>query len=137
MRKASENGAKGGRPPKDNNGLAKPIGLSPDNQDEKLSLTTTTNTNSVSSDDETAAPDPIKALFDRGVSILTNAGAKDAAARSLIGKWRKEFGVAAVLEAISVAENELPSEPIGFLTQCLARTRKTRWQDTGVPPMQY
>jgi uncharacterized protein YdaU (DUF1376 family) len=34
-------------------------------------------------------PDPVKDLFDVGVSILTSAGQTEKQARSLIGKWRK------------------------------------------------
>lgn len=36
--------------------------------------------------------DPTKAIFDLGVSILTAAGSKPSAARSLVGKLRKEVG---------------------------------------------
>ncbi len=36
--------------------------------------------------------DPVKMLFDTGVSILTRAGQKETAARSLLGKLRKRHG---------------------------------------------
>lgn len=37
----------------------------------------------------TVASDPLKALFDEGVSLLTAAGHSPQTARSMIGKWRK------------------------------------------------
>lgn len=47
-------------------------------------------------------PDPLKALFDFGVSVLTASGIKEPQARSLIGKWRKELGDDAKLMGLFV-----------------------------------
>lgn len=49
------------------------------------------------------AADPIKQMFDLGVSVLTGAGHKEREARSLVGKWAKakgEGGEAHVIAAL-------------------------------------
>lgn len=64
--------------------------------------------------------DPVKALFDLGISIMTSAGTPEKQARSLIGKWRaggKRDGE--VLLALMECRTKLISEPVEWLTKRL------------------
>ncbi len=70
-----------------------------------------------------AESDPVKAFWTKGVAHLRAAGVTEKQARSLIGKWRREFGDAAVLAAIEASETEVASEPIAFISACLANSR--------------
>ena len=64
--------------------------------------------------------DPVKELFDLGVSILTNAGSTEKQARSLIGKWRAGGKRdAEVLMALLECRTKLISEPVEWLTKRL------------------
>lgn len=61
-------------------------------------------------------PDPVKQIFDLGVSVLTNAGMKSESARALVGKLRKELGDGGALEAIKLARDK--TDPQTFLGAC-------------------
>lgn len=64
--------------------------------------------------------DPVKDLFDLGVSILTSAGSTEKQARSLIGKWRAGGkNDAKVLVALLECRTKLISEPVEWLTKRL------------------
>lgn len=72
-----------------------------------------------------APPDPLKELFDLGVSILTGSGNSEKQARSLIGKWReggKRDGE--VLVALLECRSKAISEPVEWLTK---RLQAARW----------
>src|SRR5439155_15181580 len=58
--------------------------------------------------------DPIKGLWDRGLTIL----GKQRSARSLLGKLRKHYGDVVLLEAIAQTESECPSDPAAYLVGC-------------------
>jgi uncharacterized protein YdaU (DUF1376 family) len=73
-------------------------------------------------------PDPVKALWDRGKSILGER------AGPLIGKARKEHGDIAVMAAISACEEQNPSDPAGYFAKCLTIGAK-RKAAGGVIPM--
>lgn len=63
-------------------------------------------------------PDPVKAVFDRGVAALGDS----TSTRSLIGKARKQFGDLAVIDIIAALEREVPSDPVPwFVAACKAR----------------
>lgn len=62
---------------------------------------------------ETPAEDPVKAVFDLGVSILTKAGLSDREARSLVGRWRKLHGDPATSEALLSAREK--SDPVAWI----------------------
>lgn len=64
--------------------------------------------------------DPIKALWDRGLRLLTTAGATEKQARSNIGGWRKKYGDASVSAAFSRAEEARPSDPVAYIVRLLA-----------------
>lgn len=80
-------------------------------------------------DPQSANFDPLKALFDDGVRILGEAGVKASSARSLIGKWRKDYGDDSVGLALAAAEAEHISQPLEWLPKWLA-ARKKREPDT-------
>ena len=67
------------------------------------------------------AADPIKELFDLGVSILTAAGQTEKQARSLVGKWRKAHSgnEGKVLSAFLDCRTKGISNPVEWLTKRL------------------
>lgn len=69
------------------------------------------------------AADPVKAMWDRGLQVLIEGGCAEKKARPLIGKWRREFGDAALMAAIASAEDDRATEPIAFISGCLAHSR--------------
>lgn len=70
-------------------------------------------------------PDPTKVLFDSGVAILTEAGIKEANARSILGKWKKAHGAEAVITAIGRAQREGAIDPVAFIEGCFKFRRLT------------
>jgi uncharacterized protein YdaU (DUF1376 family) len=72
--------------------------------------------------------DPVKELFELGVSILTNAGLSEERARSLIGKWRKAKGEGDVLTGFIECRNQKISNPVEWLTK---RFKSARWVSSG------
>jgi hypothetical protein len=82
--------------------------------------------------------DAVKALWDRGLRHLTAAKVPEKQARSIIGKWRREFDDTAVMAAIMASEAEMAAEPIAFISACLKRSRAasgSRKTEHGVTPM--
>jgi len=74
--------------------------------------------------------DPVKAMFDAGVTLLTAAGVPDKQARSLIGKWRGQIGDDEVRLAIGEAQAARISDPVPWLTKrCAARPKPTNDPD--------
>lgn len=61
--------------------------------------------------------DPVKELFDIGVSILTSAGSTEKQARSLIGKWRKAKSDGDVLTGLLDCRARAISDPVEWLTK--------------------
>ena len=64
------------------------------------------------------APDPVKVMFDAGVRLLGANGSPPAKARALIGKWRKDHGAEAVIEALGRAQREGAIDPVSFIEGC-------------------
>ena len=82
--------------------------------------------------------DAVKALWDRGLRHLTASKVPEKQARSVIGKWRREFDDTAVMAAILASEAENAAEPIAFISACLVRSRAAkgpRKTEHGVTPM--
>lgn len=129
---ASHNGRKGGRKSNKNNGLDKPEAL----RAEKLTynLKPISKKDSEDSDESSgvaAAPpapenDPIKTFWRKAVGHLVVTGMPENLARQMIGKWRREFGEAAVMAAIAESETATATEPISFITACLQKSRNAR-----------
>lgn len=71
------------------------------------------------------APDPGKAVWDLGVSILTATGMTDPQARKMIGKWLsggKTLG--ALFDAFTACGKASSQDPIPFIQTCLDRTSR-------------
>lgn len=67
----------------------------------------------------TSFPDPVKFLFDQGISLLREAGVSETKARSVIGKWRRDYELSAIIEAFSLAQKESATDPVAFITGTL------------------
>lgn len=70
-----------------------------------------------------APPDPVKELFDVGVSVLTASGVAEKQARSLIGKYRKTKPDGEVLTALLECRTKAISEPVEWLEKRLKTAR--------------
>lgn len=57
--------------------------------------------------------DPVKAMFDAGVALLTSAGSTQKQARALIAKWQKARGDAWTREAIASAASK--TDPVSWI----------------------
>jgi hypothetical protein len=68
--------------------------------------------------------DPVKALFDDGLKLLTEAGTPEKQARSLIGGWRKAHGDEATRTAIQAAYDHGAIAPVEFIVARLTRAPK-------------
>ncbi len=73
-----------------------------------------------------SAVDVKRAVIDRGTAMLVAQGIPEPRARSIVGKWRKDHGDGATLDAISRAEVEGPSSPLEFITGCLNHSKGLR-----------
>jgi hypothetical protein len=64
-------------------------------------------------------PDPEKIMFDGAVAMLTAAGKSETQARSITGKWKRDYGAEAVISALARAKREGAIEPVSFIEGCL------------------
>lgn len=81
--------------------------------------------------DETGGepPDPIKDLFDVGVSILKASGHDERHARSIIGKWRKTHSDGEVLAALVDCRTRAITNPVEWMPRRLNGTGPPRQRD--------
>lgn len=71
------------------------------------------------------AKDITKVIFDSGIALLVGAGCREPQARSIIGRWRKEYHDSIVLAALSRAQAQDDiSQPIEWMTRALIRERQ-------------
>ena len=61
--------------------------------------------------------DPVKVLFDLGISLLTGAGVGERQARSLVGRWRGKIGDEA-LAGILMGANRA-TEPVAYVEKAI------------------
>lgn len=59
--------------------------------------------------------DPEKVMFDSGVSFLAGSGIPPAKARPLLGRWKRDHGAGAVIEALGAAQRHGAIDPISFI----------------------
>lgn len=78
-----------------------------------------------------APADPVKIIFSEGVKILLEGGVKEAQARSLLGKWRKEYGDAPLIDALGKCQRNGAIQPIEFITGCLKAAKKQAVAQSG------
>jgi hypothetical protein len=78
------------------------------------------NTEANASDEKSSSPIDLKAaIFASGVPLLQSTGTTDRHARSMLGRWRKDYGDGAVLDALAFAQTVSPSEAIPYITKTL------------------
>lgn len=68
--------------------------------------------------------DPEKIMFDSGVELLTSAGTSAAKARTMLGKWKRDYGPADVIAALGAAKREGAIEPLSFVEATLRNRAK-------------
>jgi uncharacterized protein YdaU (DUF1376 family) len=73
-----------------------------------------------------SAIDVKRAVFDRGIAMLVEQGIPEPRARSIVGKWCKDHGSGATLDAIARAEVEGPPSPLEYITGCLNYSKGPR-----------
>lgn len=73
-----------------------------------------------------AARDPVRHMFDAGVRLMAEAGVAPPRARELLGRWRRDHGAEAVIEALGRAQREGAIDPVGFIQGALRFSRKAR-----------
>lgn len=59
------------------------------------------------------------AVFASGAPLLTSTGIELRHARSMLGRWRQQYGDGAVLDALAAAQSEAASDPIPFINRVL------------------
>lgn len=60
-------------------------------------------------------------LWGTGKAFLTKHGCTLKQAGSLLGEWRRDYGDAAVIDALAVADAECVSDPVSFVIQTLRK----------------
>lgn len=131
-RKSRENGKKGGNPKlcnktkksnQDNLGdKGRHKTQNPEARIQKYSVPNGTDADGVESAE--AVPfDPGKILFDAGTDLLTSRGVSISHARSMIGRWCKDFPKPVVLSAVKACREAGAIDPIGWINNHLATQR--------------
>ncbi|WP_218018041.1 hypothetical protein [Sphingomonas azotifigens] len=77
--------------------------------------------------------DAKKKLFEAGIPLLMNSNKTRDAAAAMLGKWRKQYGDGAVIDALAVAQSEAASDPIPFITRILETRNGNRPRSTDRP----
>lgn len=73
--------------------------------------------------------DPEKVMFDSGIALLRAAGKSEAAARSQIGKWKRDNGTEWVIASLGAAQREGAIDPAAFIEGRARHERKQRAND--------
>lgn len=78
-----------------------------------------------------SAADPVKVMFDSGKDLLMKAGKSRDQAGKLLGKWRGDHGVEAVISALGRAQREGAIDPVSFIEGCFRfqQKNKPKWQE--------
>lgn len=67
--------------------------------------------------------DPVKVMFDAGIRLFGLEGKPERSARSLLGKWRGQYGPEAVIAALGAAQREGAIDLTAFMERCLRNGR--------------
>lgn len=93
--------------------------------------------NSVPNGTGTVVPHPAadfqKAVFDAGCRLLMAVNHTERQARSMIGRWRKNYTDPEILTVLARAEVEVPSEPIEWITKSLEYRNGAPESDPAAP----
>lgn len=76
-----------------------------------------------------APPRPVdlkKAVWETGKAFLAQRGVPEARAGPLIGRWRRDYGDPAVVDAMARADSEAASDPVSFIEGVLRNGRGRR-----------
>lgn len=65
-----------------------------------------------------------KVIFRDGLRLLIQGGMAEQKARSLLGKWRRDHGDPALIDALSRAQREGAIDPVSFITGCFRFSAK-------------
>ena len=78
-----------------------------------------------------SAADPVKVMFDSGIALLMAAGKSEAQARSLPGKWRRDYGTEVVIVALAQAQREGAIDPVEYVEGIFRFQRKNqpKWSE--------
>lgn len=126
-RERAESGAKGGRTrAQKEGGNNKNSGLAEAEVKREEKIRGDSDANASGGEPPLDAVDPVKMIFDLGVALLVDETTTPAAARSLIGRWRKHHGDGLVLEAVNEAKVRTVSQPKEWITAWLKRRSATR-----------
>jgi uncharacterized protein YdaU (DUF1376 family) len=69
----------------------------------------------------TPPSDPVKALWDFGVSVLTSAGKTERDARAMIGKWRSRLrNDGKLIGLLITANNQSAVEPVAYISKAIS-----------------
>jgi hypothetical protein len=69
---------------------------------------------------------PETIMFAAGLELLMDAGKSNSAARSIIGKWKRDHSTEAVIVAMGKAKREGAIDPVSFIEGCFRRERADR-----------
>jgi uncharacterized protein YdaU (DUF1376 family) len=125
-KRRSEAGKKGGRPKASENKQENlKAGLSNEKAGPKQPEPEPEPYNSVSEDTgQGASQDLAKLIFGQGLHLLSSAGVGASQARSILGKWRKDYTDAEIIAAIGVTQREGAIDPVAFIAKVLSESKK-------------
>jgi uncharacterized protein YdaU (DUF1376 family) len=71
--------------------------------------------------------DPVKTLWDFGVSVLTAAGMSEKDARAIVGKWRRDLRDDAKLMSLLItAKNKHALDPVSYIQKAISNGDRPR-----------
>lgn len=136
-RKLAENGSKGGHKRAENaknDNENRETELAALQQGSSLRARSRSQKPDIPLDKSNGAFDPEKLMFDSGVKLLREAGRSEVQARSIIGKWKRDHGVEAVIAGIGEAVRQGIAEPVSWLEARWAIRNADPWNGlTGGP----
>lgn len=75
--------------------------------------------------------DPAKVVFQQGLRMLTASGVLESHARPMLGRWRKDHGDAALIEALHKASAAGALDPVAYIQGVFRKKAKTNDNRTG------
>jgi hypothetical protein len=82
-------------------------------------------------------PDPVKELFDLGVSVLMSSGHTEREARSLTGKWKRDYGDGPTAAALVECRTRSIANPVEWIPKRLGSERQSTGYDRGFIRRKY
>lgn len=66
-----------------------------------------------------APADPAAIVFGQGLELLKAGGVREGNARSMLGKWRRDYGDASLIAALGNAQRAGALDPVAFIEKAL------------------